>query len=504
LLLAASAIVSLWSASSIESRLEETSSRTARRMMLAERVQTEQYKLSDSEAVMIEAATRGDRPTHDAAATRLGETYLALQKDVDELRSLMRLESGKKAAGAIKQHADDWLAVHQQVETLLSAGRFEDAQALVRTKGRPIFEAAEAAAELIAANQEKFLAQDTALATAAYAQARWTILGVAGLSLTLAGLLLHVVFGVSKTLRSTAGELRLGAEQVTAASRQVSSSAQSLSQGATEQAASLEETSASMEEMSSMTRSNADSAQRAAALVNGMANHVDRSTTALGQMVASMEAIQESSSKVARIIKTIDEIAFQTNILALNAAVEAARAGEAGMGFAVVAEEVRSLAQRSAEAAKNTSALIEESIARSQEGAAKVGEVSTAIATIAGSVSQVKATVEQVHQASQQQAQGIGQVSQAIQQMEQVTQTTAASAEESAAASEELNAQAEASMAVVARLEQMVGRSATQPGASRGADAGLLRFRRKGRQVADLDVRASDDADRATGTHGRV
>jgi methyl-accepting chemotaxis protein/methyl-accepting chemotaxis protein-1 (serine sensor receptor) len=174
-------------------------------------------------------------------------------------------------------------------------------------------------------------------------------------------------------------------------------------------------------------------------------------------MVQSMAAIKESSAKVAKIIKTIDEIAFQTNILALNAAVEAARAGEAGMGFAVVADEVRNLAQRSAQAAKDTAGLIEESISRSQEGTAKVDQVAHSIGAITDSVTRVKGIVEEVREASRQQTQGIDQVSQAIAQMEKVTQTTAATAEESAAASEELNAQAETAMGVVRQLEILVG-----------------------------------------------
>ncbi|HYM26009.1 MAG TPA: methyl-accepting chemotaxis protein, partial [Vicinamibacterales bacterium] len=238
---------------------------------------------------------------------------------------------------------------------------------------------------------------------------------------------------------------------------QVSTSAQSLSQGATEQAASLEETSASMEEMSSMTRRNAENSQSAADLMGEVDTRVKDSNQALSDMVASMGSIRESSRQVAKIIKTIDEIAFQTNILALNAAVEAARAGEAGMGFAVVADEVRNLAQRSAQAAKDTAELIEASIQRTEGGSHKVEQVAASITAITDSVVKVKSLVDDVSTASRQQSQGIDQVSQAIAQMEKVTQTTAATAEESAAASEELSAQASTALSVVGRLETLVG-----------------------------------------------
>jgi len=281
----------------------------------------------------------------------------------------------------------------------------------------------------------------------------------------------YVTATTNRSLTASLNELTIGSQQVVSASGQVASSAQALSQGATEQAASLEETSASMEEMASMTRQNSANAQQAATLMAEVDTQVRDSNQALADMVSSMAAIRESSQQVGKIIKTIDEIAFQTNILALNAAVEAARAGEAGMGFAVVADEVRSLAQRSAQAAKDTAALIEASITKADYGNVKVEQVSSAISGITESVTKVKSLVEEVSNASRQQTQGIDQVSQAISQMEKVTQTTAATAEESAAASEELNAQADASMGVVARLEALVVSrgSATAPTAAPAA-----------------------------------
>jgi methyl-accepting chemotaxis protein/methyl-accepting chemotaxis protein-1 (serine sensor receptor) len=264
----------------------------------------------------------------------------------------------------------------------------------------------------------------------------------------------------TRQIEASVDALTTGMGQVASAADQVAGSAQSLSQGSTQQAASLEETSASMEEMASMTRRNAENSQEAATSMAETERLVGDANSALSEMVASMVAIKESSDKVARIIKTIDEIAFQTNILALNAAVEAARAGEAGMGFAVVADEVRSLAQRSAQAARDTAALIEESMVRANQGHQRVTQVSGAIEAITASAAQVRGLVDAVSAASREQAQGIDQVTQAITQMEKVTQNTAATAEESAAASEELSAQAESSMTVVGRLAGLVGSQA--------------------------------------------
>jgi methyl-accepting chemotaxis protein len=287
----------------------------------------------------------------------------------------------------------------------------------------------------------------------------WSMV-ILALSVVSGGLLgFFIVRGINQVLSRTIAELSEGAEQVSSASGQVSGSSQSLAQGASEQAASLEETSASSEEMSSMTRKNAENSQQAAILMNAVSQRVSEANRTLADMTTSMEEIGASSGKISKIIKVIDEIAFQTNILALNAAVEAARAGEAGMGFAVVADEVRNLAQRSAQAAKDTATLIEDSILKSTEGSKKLGEVASSIQGITEGAGKVKTLVDEVEASSKEQAQGIEQISKAVSQMDEVTQRSAANAEETASASEELSAQSQALMAVVGQLQALVGAS---------------------------------------------
>jgi methyl-accepting chemotaxis protein/methyl-accepting chemotaxis protein-1 (serine sensor receptor) len=268
---------------------------------------------------------------------------------------------------------------------------------------------------------------------------------------------LWVVQKASVALKTIAASMADNAEQVANAASQVSSSSQSLAQGASEQAASLEETSASTEEIASITRKNADHAHEVAGLMHTSEVGATEVNATLDQMVASMKEIDASSNKIARIIKVIDEIAFQTNILALNAAVEAARAGEAGLGFAVVADEVRNLAQRCAQAAKDTAVLIEESISTSHDGNARLDRMAGSIRGLLQNSSKVKTLVDEVNQGSQEQARGMEQISRAVVQMEQVTQKTAASAEESASAGTELTGHAESLREAIHELRVMVG-----------------------------------------------
>jgi len=253
--------------------------------------------------------------------------------------------------------------------------------------------------------------------------------------------------------------LKHGSEQLNDSSAQITAASQTLAEGASEQAASLEETSASLEELSSMTKRNSENAQKANDLAKQARTAADKGVDDMQTMSTAMEAIKVSSADIAKIIKTIDEIAFQTNILALNAAVEAARAGEAGMGFAVVADEVRSLAQRSAQAAKETAAKIEGAIAKTGQGVDISSKVAVTLNEIVTKARQVDELAAEVAGASREQTQGITQINTAVGQMDKVTQSNAASAEESAAAAEELNAQAATMKESVAELLRLVGGS---------------------------------------------
>ena len=289
--------------------------------------------------------------------------------------------------------------------------------------------------------------------------------------------------GITRPIREIANELGQGADHVASASTQVSSAGQSLAAGASEQAASLEETSSSLEELASMTKRNAEHAATAKTLASETRRAADIGAADMAQMSSAMTDLQQASASVAKIVRTIDEIAFQTNILALNAAVEAARAGEAGAGFAVVAEEVRSLARRSADAAKESAGTIDTAVQMSARGVALSVKVVTGFSEILAKTRRVDELVADIATASLEQNVGIQQINTAVSQMDQVTQTNAAGAEESAAAAEEMNAQAATLKGCVEELLGLVnGRAHQAPQASVAGSRGLALPR--GRMVA--------------------
>jgi len=287
---------------------------------------------------------------------------------------------------------------------------------------------------------------------------------LAGCGIALAALVVLLVAGawrfqlaVSRPLSLMAGRLDAAARALTRLCGHATSSSQTVADGASSQAASLEETSASLEEVSTMTKRNTESASRAREGATRTRTAAEAGAADMEQMKAAMDAIKASSANIGKIIKTIDEIAFQTNLLALNAAVEAARAGEAGMGFAIVAEEVRRLAQRSAVAARETAEKIEDSIAKGAHGGEISDRIGQALTEILGRAREVDNVVAEIASASNEQSEGLAQVVTAVTQVGHVTQANAAGAEESAASTVEMNQEVGVLRAAVGELRLLLG-----------------------------------------------
>jgi methyl-accepting chemotaxis protein len=353
----------------------------------------------------------------------------------------------------IEVHADCF----RQIAELCDAGKLMEASAFYKEKG------ASAGAAMEQTVSDLMAQETTIMARSAEAGRRQT--EIANIAMTAIGIFAIgivvltwlVLRRITKEMCSLALELDMGASQVFSASAQVATASQKLAQEASAVASGIEETSAAARQVASSARKSADTARTAANLMDTVDARVSDGNKTLGQMVESMAAITEASGRISKIIQVIDGIAFQTNILALNAAVEAARAGQAGMGFAVVADEVRNLAQRCAGAARDTSALIQDSIAKSNDGGAKLQRVAEVIRGITENTAEVKAFIDEVSLACLEDAKGVDQISQGVVQMERSTQDTASFSEQSAAASEQLSAQAKTLNQIAQQMGSMVG-----------------------------------------------
>lgn len=412
-----------------------------------------------AERTLLHPKVIGDEATHQLKQIR--DYYQSGEAAILELEKTNLTNEELKTWKEIKLCWASWKVAQEQVLTLFGKGTLEEkAAAYLLSIGSTRVAYKELETKLIPFIQlqaHEAVNADTSFDAQAKTLKLFAIFGGT------AGVILAVFLGyivnrqLGNILRRIVSSLSSGAEQMSAAAGQVSGASQSLAEGASEQAASLEETSASMEELTSMTKGNAEHAQQAKSTAGTTKSSADAGAEQMQTMQAAMDGVMTASQDVTKILRTIDEIAFQTNILALNAAVEAARAGEAGMGFAVVAEEVRALAQRCAAAAKETATKVEESVKKSQQGVQISGEVAKAFTGIQAQVKSLDHLVGEIAGATNEQSQGIGQVNSAVSEMDKVTQSNAANAEETAAAAEELNAQAMSLKEIVVELENLVG-----------------------------------------------
>jgi methyl-accepting chemotaxis protein/methyl-accepting chemotaxis protein-1 (serine sensor receptor) len=437
--------------------LDRAANVTARRQYLAGEVSAATGEMTGSERGVVLATVLGNKEDADRYQQNFRARAATLQQALGELHKMPSTADAASLLDTLDRQCAQLLQSHEELRQAMAGQQMDVALGIFAQKVQPRLEEIGRQASYLVQQQNRDLGTASQDAAAKSARSTWITIGLTLLALAVGGAVFWIVMKANYALRGLSANLAQSAEQVANAASQVSSASQSLARGAAEQASSLEETSASTEEIASITRKNADHALQMASLMQQSEQGAGEVNQTLDRMVDKMKEIDGSSQKIARIIKVIDEIAFQTNILALNAAVEAARAGEAGLGFAVVADEVRNLAQRCAQAAKDTATLIEESIETSRDGNARLDQMAGAVRAMTENSVRVKSLVDEVSTGSQEQARGMDQIAHAVVQMEQVTQKNAASAQESASAGTELNGYAGGLRTLMEQMREMVG-----------------------------------------------
>ena len=445
----------IWYVRSLGEELTEATEKTAVKLDLVNAARARSWEMiSALRGVFINASLKNDREV-EANARRFESAFKRTGEQIAQIRPLLVSDDGRSALARFESGLHEFQNVASDYQRLCREGKFAQVNDH-RSNIQAFIAVADETLNFVKDQNRKLLVASQERAASLKSQSILVAAVMSCVLLAIATVAVFVLREINRTLSAVVGELSSGAEQVAAAAGQVSAASQSLAQGSSQQAASLEETSGSSAEINSMARKNSENSEAAANLVRASQQKFDEANQSLEHAVEAMGEIKSSSDRISKVIKTIDEIAFQTNILALNASVEAARAGEAGMGFAVVADEVRNLAQRCAQATTDISELIEESVDKSRAGKTKVDQVVVAIRGIIGEAGKVKVLVDEVNAASKEQARGFEQIGRVLTRMEQVTQENAAGAEEGASAAQELNAQSETLKGVVVRLREIL------------------------------------------------
>jgi methyl-accepting chemotaxis protein len=453
-----------------------------RRWLPSARLATElKANLSEYRRSEFQHILASDDVDYDKQEEQLRLRGERLEANAERFAEYINSEEERALFGAFRQAWESFRAITPTITAQSREGKKEEAKATLRAESRTLLDKATECAVGLIAIHEKGSAAAVESSESHHATAVWgvVVLG-AGASLVTAGALIALALSVLRPVRSltarvqdiaegegdltrrveaagrnelatlaqwfnsfleklefTIGQVREGAIQIDSGTAQVASSSQSLAAGATEQASNLEEINASMQDLSQRTRTNAAGAQDAVMMSNGSREYATNCQSRMSKMTDAMSELKESSGKIAKVLRVIDEIAFQTNLLALNAAVEAARAGEAGKGFAVVAEEVRSLAGRSAKAARETAHMVEESTARADRAVQLCDEVGESLGKILDATNEINAKLVNIAEASEEQAKGIDQINLGIGELDKVTQSNAGNSEQLAASSEE-------------------------------------------------------------------